>query len=84
MTELYRDHNSRVFIVFKEGRKFFHALCLKSGVVVVRFEKKELRHMRPIENYPVRLAAKRFRAAGRALGITPAATKALREVLTSK
>jgi hypothetical protein len=85
MAEILRDNNGHALIVFKTGRTLLHAVALYNPPVrVVHLDLAERRHLRPIlyrgGAYPVRRALRHFKQAGRTLGITGAARKALREL----
>ena len=84
--ELFHDHNSKALILFKRGHSKLHCLMIAPPVRVVKVEKTEERHFTPLtlkgEPYPLRRALRRFKAAGKALGITDAARAVLRELLS--
>ena len=80
--ELFRDHNSKAPLLFKRGHKMLHCLMIAPPVRVVKLEKIEELHFTPLvlagQPYPLRRALRRFKAAGKALGITDAAKEILR------
>ena len=83
--EILVDHNAHALLVFKEGRAWLHAIALHSPPVrVVKLQRLERRHLRPLEYhgrpYPLARALRLFRRAGRDFGITEAAAAALREL----
>ena len=82
--ELYRDGHSKALLLFKRGTKNLHCLMIAPPVRVVKLEKVEERHFTPLlfrgELYPVRRALRRFKSAGRSLGITDGAKAIIREL----
>lgn len=69
-----------IALVVNEGRKWMHVILMDSaGIRVSRVKLTEAKWMEPID-YPVKKAARKFLAAGRAFGITGSARKALKEV----
>lgn len=86
MATVYLDNHARALLVFQEGKRWNLAVWIsrRAGVTVVKFEKSDLRYMRPAEfkgeAYPVARAVRGFRRAGRSLGITKSAATALKEL----
>lgn len=82
--EVFRDQNSKALLLFKRGRKNLHCLMIAPPVRVVKLEKIEERHFTPLlrkgEPYPLKRAVRRFKAAGRSLGITSAARDILKQL----
>ncbi len=81
--ELLRDQNAHALIVVREGRTFLHAVALHwPPVRIVKLPRTERRYLRPLlykgKPYPIARAVRRFKKAGRALGITKSAADALR------
>jgi hypothetical protein len=79
------DPNAHALIVVKEGRTFLHAVALFNPPVrIVKMRREELRQLRPLlyhgKSYPLARAVRRFREAGRALGITKSAAAILRAI----
>jgi hypothetical protein len=85
LSTVYLDNHAHALLVFQEGKRFNLAIWIsRKGVKVVKFEKSQMRYMRPAElggrPYPVARAVRHFRRAGRSLGITKGASKALKEI----
>lgn len=84
---VYRDPNGHAILLVREGRTKIHAIMIRPPVAIVKFEKGERRYWRPLEYkgkpYPVARALRRFREAGRDLGITKSARTVLRELRES-
>lgn len=80
--ELYRDQHSKAIILFKRGHKLLHCLTIAPPVRVVKIEKHEERYFAPLlrngEPYPLKRALRRFKEAGRSLGITDGARQAIK------
>jgi len=79
------DHNGHVLLVVKEGRTFLHAVALFNPPVrLVKLPREARRHLKPAEYhgrpYPLARAVRRFREAGRSLGITKSAAAVLRAI----
>lgn len=87
--EILVDQNAHALLVFKEGRTFLHALALHNPPVrVVKLPRHERRQLRPLlyknKPYPLARAVRRFREAGRSLGITKRAAIVLRAIDTAR
>lgn len=82
--ELYRDQNSKCLLLFKRGRTKLHCLTIAPPVRVVKLEKVAergwTRLLRKGQPYPLKRALRRYKAAGRTLGITDGAKAALDEL----
>ena len=82
--ELYRDQHAKALILFKRGTKMLHCLMIAPPVRVVKLERQDERYLVPLllhgESYPLKRALRRFKAAGRELGITGRAKDVLREI----
>ena len=84
MSELvtYRtDAGIKTAIALKPGRKWLPVIVIDSPMRVRKVPLSERRFMTPLADYPLRRAVRKYLAAGRRLGITKRARKALREVL---
>lgn len=82
--ELFRDEHAKALLLFKRGHKLLHLLMIAPPVRVVQLEKAEERHFTPLlykgQPYPLKRAVRRFKHAGKELGITDAAKAVLREL----
>jgi hypothetical protein len=81
---VYRDHQARTHLVFKEGRKFVHAVALDGHVCTRALPKEAMRYLRPMElkgrPYPIARAARALLRAGKAMGITNTAKVVLKQL----
>jgi len=68
-------------LVLTPGRKWLPIITLGCPIKIRKVALAEQRFMTPLD-YPVKRAVRKYIAAGRRLGITKGARKALREVLS--
>lgn len=67
-------------LVLERDARSARVVIVAVPVRVQRLPQPELRHLTPLDAYPPARAARQFLAAGRALGITPTARRALQQI----
>ena len=80
---IVRDRHAHALLIFSAGRTVLRALALHTPPVrVVRIDRDEQRELTPLtfkgKPYPLERAVRRFRAAGRAFGMTKSARAVLK------
>jgi hypothetical protein len=88
MTAVMKNHHNNIFIIFKEGRKWVHAVTLDQPVRLQRLTHDQEANLTPAlyrgERYPLARACRRLLAFGRRVGITDGARAALKQILTEE
>lgn len=80
----YRTENGVVHALCIPKRTITHAVLMTDVPLKARaIRGEERRFLTPLEDYPVKKAAKHFRHAGRSFGITKGARALIREATTS-
>lgn len=79
--QVLRDGNARTYIHFATGRTLMHTVVLDGAVRLEKLPLEYRRYLVPLlldnKPYPVARAVRRMRHAGKMLGITDGAAKAL-------
>ncbi len=87
MLTVHRWHDGERYVttIARPGRTKLHLLVIDTTVRVISRPLREQRYLQPLllkgQPYPVRRAVRRFRDAGRTLGITEAAKEMLKLAL---
>lgn len=82
-----KNHRSDIYVTFKDGHKWVHAVKLGQPVRLDRLTHDQDAELKPAlykgQPYPVERACRRLLAYGKTVGITDGAKAALKQALAS-